>query len=92
MPAVISHSKRRDEIAKVVKRIIAESGMESVTVRNVAREAGFSSTIVGHYFKDKRDLLAFTYGTLRTPGRKFGALRAPEICIGLARWKPYRGR
>ncbi|MFT7459671.1 MAG: AcrR family transcriptional regulator [Planctomycetota bacterium] len=68
MPAIVSHNERRDQIAEVVKRIIAESGMDSVTVRNVAREAGFSSTIVGHYFRDKRDLLAYTYGTLRTHG------------------------
>ena len=68
MPAVISHSERRDQIAKVVKHIIAESGMDAVTVRNVAREAGFSSTIVGHYFKDKRDLLVHTYRSLRTHG------------------------
>jgi AcrR family transcriptional regulator len=68
MPAVVSHNERRDQIAEVVKRIIADSGMDSVTVRHVAREAGFSSTIVGHYFKDKRDLLAHTYRTLRTHG------------------------
>jgi len=68
MPAVVSHNERRDQIAEVVKRIIAASGMDSVTVRHVAREAGFSSTIVSHYFKDKRDLLAYTYRTLRTHG------------------------
>ena len=66
MPLIVSHQKRRNLIATVVKRIVAESGMESVTVRNVAREAGFSSTIVSHYFRDKRDLLSFTYGSIRT--------------------------
>jgi AcrR family transcriptional regulator len=66
MPLIVSHDKRRNLIATVVKRIVAESGMESVTVRNVAREAGFSSTIVSHYFRDKRDLLAFTYASIRT--------------------------
>jgi len=66
MPAIVSHAKRRSLIATVVKRIVAESGMESVTVRNVAREAGFSSTIVSHYFRNKHDLLTFTYGSIRT--------------------------
>jgi AcrR family transcriptional regulator len=66
MPAIVSHAKRRGLIATVVKRIVAKNGMESVTVRNVAREAGFSSTIVSHYFRDKHDLLHFTYGSIRT--------------------------
>jgi AcrR family transcriptional regulator len=66
MPAIVSHAKRRSLIATVVKRIVAVSGMESVTVRNVAREAGFSSTIVSHYFRNKHDLLNFTYGSIRT--------------------------
>jgi AcrR family transcriptional regulator len=66
MPAIVSHAKRRNLIATVVKRIVAENGMESVTVRNVAREAGFSSTIVSHYFRNKHDLLTFTYGSIRT--------------------------
>lgn len=66
MPAIVSHGKRRTLIATVVKRIVAESGMEAVTVRNVAREAGFSSTIVSHYFRNKHDLLTFTYGSIRT--------------------------
>lgn len=66
MPAIVSHAKRRSLIATVVKRIVAESGMESVTVRNVAHEAGFSSTIVSHYFRNKLDLLTFTYGSIRT--------------------------
>jgi AcrR family transcriptional regulator len=66
MPSIVSHDKRRNMIATVVKRIVADSGMEAVTVRNVAREAGFSSTIVSHYFRNKRDLLTFTYGSIRT--------------------------
>lgn len=66
MPAIVSHEKRRSLIATVVKRIVADYGMEAVTVRNVAREAGFSSTIVSHYFRNKHDLLTFTYGSIRT--------------------------
>lgn len=66
MPLIVDHDARRRDIAIVVKRIVATHGMDAVTVRNVAREAGFSSTIVSHYFRDKRDLLSFTYGTIRT--------------------------
>lgn len=65
MPLIVDHDERRKLIANVVKRMVAQSGMGAVTFRNVAREAGFSSTIVSHYFRDKRDLLSYTYGTIR---------------------------
>lgn len=66
MPLIVDHDERRRLIAHIVKRMVAQSGMDAVTVRNVAREAGFSSTILAHYFRDKRDLLTFTYSTIRT--------------------------
>jgi AcrR family transcriptional regulator len=65
MPLIVDHEERRHLIASVVKRMVAAYGMEAVTVRAVAREAGFSSTIVSHYFRDKRDLMSFTYSTIR---------------------------
>jgi AcrR family transcriptional regulator len=61
MPLIVDHDERRVMIANVVKRIIAESGMEAVTFRKVARVTGFSSTIVSHYFQDKRELLIYAY-------------------------------
>jgi AcrR family transcriptional regulator len=66
MPIIVDHDERRQQIATVVKRMVAEAGMEAVTFRNVAREAGFSSTIVSHYFRDKRELLSVTYSSIRT--------------------------
>lgn len=68
MPIIVDHAERRDLIASVVKKMVAEHGMEHVTLRNVAREAGFSTTIVSHYFRDKQDLLAYAYSTVRTTG------------------------
>lgn len=65
MPLVVDHEERRNQIADVVKRIVAESGMKAVTIRNVAREAGFSSTIVSHYFRDKRELLIYAYSSVQ---------------------------
>ncbi len=65
MPLVVDHEERRDQIADVVKTIVAESGMKAVTIRNVAREAGFSSTIVSHYFRDKRELLMYAYSSVQ---------------------------
>lgn len=57
MPLIVDHDERRALIADVVKEMIADTGIDSVTVRAVARKAGYSSTIVSHYFRDKQHLL-----------------------------------
>jgi AcrR family transcriptional regulator len=64
MPIVVDHDERREFIADVVKKLIAERGMKYVTIRNVAREAGFKSTLISHYFEDKKAMLAFTLETI----------------------------
>jgi AcrR family transcriptional regulator len=48
-------------VAAVAARLIADSGLEAVTVRDVALAAGCSTAIVSHYFHNKRELLLFTY-------------------------------
>lgn len=58
--ASAKHDVRRREIADIVCKLVAEMGIEAVTIRDVAREAGYSTTIVSHYFRNKKDLLVFT--------------------------------
>jgi len=41
--------------------LIARNGLEAVTVREIAREAGYSTAVVSHYFRNKHDLLLFVY-------------------------------
>jgi AcrR family transcriptional regulator len=65
MPIVVDHDERRLYIAGVVERVIAKQGMDAVTIRNVAREAGFRSTLISHYFRDKKDMLTFTLDSIR---------------------------
>jgi AcrR family transcriptional regulator len=65
MPIVVDHDERRQYIARVVERVIAKQGMDAVTIRNVAREAGFRSTLISHYFRDKKDMLTFTLDAIR---------------------------
>jgi len=55
------HEDRRNTIAGIVTQIIRKRGLDAVTVRRVADRAGFSTTIVTHYFANKKDLLLFTY-------------------------------
>jgi AcrR family transcriptional regulator len=62
----VDHDERRHYIARVVERVIAKQGMDAVTIRNVAREAGFRSTLISHYFKDKKDMLTFTLDSIRS--------------------------
>lgn len=61
MPRQVDHDARRLEVAEVAARLIAQIGVERVTVRELARAAGYSTAIVSHYFADKRQLLLFTY-------------------------------
>lgn len=61
MPAPVDHSERRDRIADIVSDIISREGMDAVTIRQVAAAAGYSTTIVTHYFASKRELLLHTY-------------------------------
>jgi AcrR family transcriptional regulator len=61
MPRQVDHDARRLEVADVAARLIAQVGVERVTVRELAKAAGYSTAIVSHYFADKRQLLLFTY-------------------------------
>ena len=61
MPRYVDHDQRRDFVTEVAAEIIAQSGVEALTVRRVATAAGFSTTVVSHYFDDKRDLLRSTF-------------------------------
>jgi len=57
MPRVVDHDARRAEVAKVAYDLIAVGGAEVATIRKVASAAGYSTTIVSHYFTSKKDLL-----------------------------------
>jgi AcrR family transcriptional regulator len=61
LPAIIDHDQRREDVAEVAARLIARHGIEALTIRGVAKAAGFSTAVVSHYFSNKRELLLFTY-------------------------------
>jgi TetR/AcrR family transcriptional regulator, transcriptional repressor of bet genes len=62
MPKVVDHEERRAELGAAVWRLAARDGLEAVTVRRVAQEAGWSTGAVVHYFSDKEELLLFAFG------------------------------
>lgn len=61
MPRIVDHDARRRLVAEVAATLVAERGLEAVTFRELAEQAGFSTAIVSHYFADKREVLQVTY-------------------------------
>jgi AcrR family transcriptional regulator len=61
MPKIVDHARRREEIAALTVRVIRTEGSASATIRRIATAGGFSIGVLGHYFKDKDDLVAFAF-------------------------------
>jgi AcrR family transcriptional regulator len=59
MPKQVDHARRREEIASALWRLVQREGMQAVSVRNVAREAGWSTGSLRHYFRTRDELLQF---------------------------------
>jgi AcrR family transcriptional regulator len=57
MPKIVDHEQRRNEIALVACRAVAEYGFEQATIVRIAREAGYTSGMVAHYFDTKQDII-----------------------------------
>lgn len=66
MPKRVNHDQRRAEIADALLRIAAARGLQAVTFREVAAEAGVSVRLVQYYFGTKEQLLARAMGFLAT--------------------------
>jgi AcrR family transcriptional regulator len=58
MPMRVDHNARRRDIADATLRVAARAGLEGVSIRTVAAEAGWSTRPVQYYFADKAALLA----------------------------------
>lgn len=59
MPKLVDHDLRREEVAEAAWRVIGRDGIEGATLREIAREAGFTTGVIQHYFRDRDELLAF---------------------------------
>jgi AcrR family transcriptional regulator len=59
MPKRVDHHARRTLIADALMRIAADRGLEAVSLRHVAAEAGVSSGMVQHYFRTKDEMMTF---------------------------------
>jgi AcrR family transcriptional regulator len=57
MPKIVDHELRREEIALVACRVIADYGFEQATVARIAEAAGYTTGMVAHYFDSKQDII-----------------------------------
>jgi TetR/AcrR family transcriptional regulator, transcriptional repressor of bet genes len=57
MPRVVDHEERRRQIVFALWLVIAEHGIEGVSLRHVAAEAGVSMGRIQHYFGTKEALV-----------------------------------
>jgi TetR/AcrR family transcriptional repressor of bet genes len=64
VPKVVDHEERRAQLATAVWSIASREGLEAVTVRRVAEEAGCSTGALVHYFETKEELLLFAFRTV----------------------------
>jgi AcrR family transcriptional regulator len=70
MPKKVDHDARREELVLAAWRVIAARGIDEVTIREIARESGYSSGVLAHYFENKDDLLAHALRLSHTRIRK----------------------
>jgi TetR/AcrR family transcriptional regulator, transcriptional repressor of bet genes len=57
MPKIVDHAQRRDEIALVACRVVAAHGFDQASMVRVAREAGYTTGMLAHYFESKQDII-----------------------------------
>lgn len=71
MPKQVDHDERRKQIGDAVCRVLAARGMDAVSLRHVAAEAGVSMGRVQHYFATKDEMLLFAFRLIsdRVAGR-----------------------
>lgn len=57
MPKIVDHDARRRELVRAAWRVVGRDGLDGLTTRAVAREAGWSTGVLAHYFTNREDLL-----------------------------------
>jgi len=57
MPKIVDHEQRRTQIAEAAARIIADKGIDAVTMIEIGKAAGMTTGAVTHYFEDKDQII-----------------------------------
>ncbi|EEP74880.1 TetR family transcriptional regulator [Micromonospora sp. ATCC 39149] len=59
MPKKVDPQERRRLIADALMRVAAKQGLDAISLRHVAAEAGVSPGMVQHYFRTKDEMMMF---------------------------------
>lgn len=77
MPKRVDHQERRQQIADAICRLLGREGLDAVSLRQVAAEAGVSMGRVQHYFATKDEMLSFAFRAVAERAeRRIGAVAA----------------
>ena len=60
MPKIVDHDERRERIVEIVAEMLASAGAEKTTIREIARQSGYSRGFIEHYFHNKEELITKT--------------------------------
>src|SRR5271154_435452 len=85
MPARGDHEQRRQQVARIAADLVAAGGLAAATPRRIAEAAGCSTTVVSHYFTDKRDLVTATYREVgdRVAARVEAARSSEDVLVAI---------
>jgi AcrR family transcriptional regulator len=64
MPKIVDHEQRRAELVDVILKVMGRYGLSGTTIRSIAREGGFSSGVLSHYFSSKEEMVNFAFGAV----------------------------
>jgi len=87
MPRIIDHDVERRRIARATWEVLQQSGHDALTVRNIARQAGCTTGTLSHYFRNRGELVAFSYELVTTEMIDVINRKIPKINPGLARFR-----
>lgn len=66
MPKRVDHEVRRQHIAAALLGVVSRDGLDAVSLRHVATEAGVTAGMVQHYFPSKEDMVHYAMGVAST--------------------------
>jgi AcrR family transcriptional regulator len=80
VPKIVDPQARRDEVLAAAWRVIERDGLQGATIRAIATEAGASTAVVTHYFRNKDEVL---HSALDLSHERIGERRKRNL-VGLA--------
>lgn len=79
MPKRVDREERRGLVAAALLRVVSRDGLEGVSLRHVAAEAGVTAGMVQHYFPSKDAMMRFAMGAASARYRERIERRVAEL-------------